>query len=76
MYIISSSHDTPDFDYLISRLQERMAEGIYIGDLSSLYAELYENQRIIALNLKNMYGIENPNSSQQVADFFKIATAI
>lgn len=70
MYIISSSHDIPDFDYLISRLQERMAEGIYVGDLSSLYAELYENQRIIALNLKNMYGIENPNSSQQVADFF------
>lgn len=69
MYIISSELDKPDFEYLLSRIQESMELGIAVRDLSELYTELYKNQLYAAANLKNLYGIVNPNSAQQIASF-------
>lgn len=66
MYYIDSECDKPSLSNMMLALTECMRQGIRLGDTKELRAKLQHNIDISALNLKENYGIVNPNSSAQV----------
>lgn len=70
MYIIDSSVEIPDIGYLRDRMVESMSKGIAMRDLAILYNEFRRNRDIAAKTLMEAYGIGNPNSSQQILEYY------
>lgn len=70
MYIIDSSMEIPDIEYLEDKMVESMSQGIAMRDLTKLYNEFRMDRDAAAKNLMEAYGIANPNSSQQVLDYY------
>lgn len=71
MYQIDSHYEQPDIEYMVNRARQLCDEGIAIKDVSDLYSQLSANQKAAADNLKNLYGIINPNSSQHILAYFE-----
>jgi len=69
MFYIDSVLMEPDIEYMKSRIQENLDRGIAVYDVSDLYKEILKSQEAAALNLRSVYGIANPNSSQQLQNF-------
>lgn len=70
MFIIDSSIETPDSEYLYERQRELLEEGIAVKELSELERDFTHAYNKARKRLQDEYGIENPNSSQQVLAFF------
>ncbi len=70
MYQIDSHYEQPDIEYMLRRAEEVMTEGIAVKNLNNLYKKLWDSQQAAAKNLQSLYGIENPNSSKQILDYF------
>lgn len=66
MYYIDSEVDKPSLSNMMMTITECMEEGIRIGDTRELREKLDVAIKASAMNLKMSYGIENPNSPQQV----------
>jgi|LSQX01.3.fsa_nt_gb DNA polymerase I-like protein with 3'-5' exonuclease and polymerase domains len=71
MYIIDSYYDLPDIDYLHNRIEQLMQEGIAVKNIANLYNRLKNSENAARKNLQSLYGIDNPNSSQQVLAYFQ-----
>jgi DNA polymerase I-like protein with 3'-5' exonuclease and polymerase domains len=48
-----------------------MTEGIAIKDISNLYNRLVDSKLAAKRNLQSLYGIENPDSPQQILSYFQ-----
>lgn len=70
MYIIDSGIEVPDIDYLVERVKELMFKGINVKDIKKLYVSTNRFKENAALILKEEYGIDNANSSQQILKYF------
>lgn len=71
MYIIDSAYEQPDIKYMYNRILDSMDTGIAIKPLGGIYKKLLGAQMAAAKNMNSIYGIENPNSSQQVIKYLK-----
>lgn len=71
MYNIQRGKDKPDIAYLESRVKEMMVSGIRVEDSDNLLSLFEETKDALANELKQDYGIANPNSSQQIAYYLK-----
>lgn len=71
MYYIDRKNDKPDIGYMQMVVEKLMKRGIRLADCDKLknhYASLREALRI---DLRNKYGIENPNSPKQITSFIE-----
>ena len=69
MYHINSKTDKPDIEYLFNEVNKMMKRGIKTGNLRVIYSKWLAKQNEYKENIKNNYGIENPNSSAQVISY-------
>lgn len=70
MYVIDSAMEVPDIGYLVDRVEQSLKQGIVMRDLSKLYNTFKESRDMAKKNLYNKYGIDNPNSAQQILNHF------
>lgn len=66
MFNINSITDKPSLSNMMMTLNDCMSEGIRLGDTRKLREKLQEEINQAASDLKEEYGIQNPNSAQQV----------
>ncbi len=71
MYIIDSSYEMPDIQYMYDRISAVIEEGIAIKNLKTLYTKVSDSREAAKKNLKSLYGIENPNSPTQILNYFQ-----
>lgn len=71
MYKIDSKVDKPDLDYMRSRLEKMMQDGITVGNVLGKYRYYKNKQEEIAEVILNSYGIENVNSPKQVTRYLQ-----
>lgn len=69
MYIIDSAYEHPDIGYMYGRVKDSMETGIAIKPLGDIYKKFAEAQKAAAKTMHSIYGIENPNSTQQVLNY-------
>ena len=70
MYKIDSSVDKPDIEYLEDRIKRSMDAGIAVNNLDKLYKIVSESKEKALRVIQEEYGIENPNSSQQIINYY------
>lgn len=70
MYIIDSFTEQPDIEYLKTRIEEEMKSGVAINDLSELRSRFQVNCNSAREIMQTKYGIVNPNSYNQVSNYF------
>lgn len=71
MYKIDTTKTVADIGYMENKLKEMMTNGIRIGNVEPIF-DYYNNLREnLRLEIIENYGIENPNSSQQVVYYLK-----
>lgn len=70
MYIINSCIDKPDIDYMRYRVREMAERGFRTENLGELYEVYLSNQRRAAMNIQSKYGINNPNSHNNIKRYF------
>lgn len=70
MYIIDSSLEIPDIENLYNRQKEMLENGIAVYELDQLEKDFTYSFNKIRRKISDEYGIENPNSSQQVVEYF------
>lgn len=66
MLYLDTSSDVPDREFLEETVEAIAEHGIKISDTSELLSVLVNERRKYLAELNNVYGIANPNSSQQV----------
>lgn len=71
MYYINSKEDKPDINKLYKRVVNLMDKGIAIQNVDNLYNSLQENKGKLLNSIRDNYGIENPNSYNQVSAYFQ-----
>lgn len=71
LYHINSKVDKPDIKYMQNRAVELMKRGVNLVDLREYYEKFSSAQNEIREIIQREYGIENPNSGQQVIGFLK-----
>lgn len=71
MFHIKSNIHKPDIDYLYNKMQESMEIGVAVKNLDKLWNRFNGNVKLSLEIIRENYGIENPNSSQQVIGYFK-----
>lgn len=70
MYYIDSTKDKPNIDKLFDRVNRLMADGIRTKNLDSLLEELRLEKVKLAKEIRDLYGIDNPNSHNQILTYF------
>ena len=72
MYNISTETDRPDHEFAYATLQSSLTRGIRVDvkKIDELIAKLAKESHEQRVNLGALYGIANPNSSQQVKTAF------
>ena len=71
MYRIDSKQEKPDIGYMKDEITRMMQRGIAVGDINSLYTRFENERKEIAKDIQDKYGIQNPNSSQQIVRFIE-----
>lgn len=71
MYYIDRKKDTPDIEYMKAEIEKLMARGIRLSDCTSLKEHYTSLREALKLDLRNKYGIENPNSPKQITSFIQ-----
>jgi len=71
MYYIDSLFEEPDIDYMVARVKENLRTGIAVHDNTELYNKLLNAQQAAAANMRNIYGIANPNSVPQLQTYLE-----
>lgn len=69
MYHINSKVDRPNIPMMESRVKDMMKRGVSVGNLSELYSKFAAERDEIADDIRQNYGIQNPNSSQQILKY-------
>lgn len=71
MYYIDRKKDKPDIGYMEMIVEKLMKRGIRLADCNEL-KEHYTNLReALKIDLRNKYGIENPNSPKQITSYIQ-----
>lgn len=76
MFYINSKTDKPDIEYLERTVSESMEKGIEIKDIGDLIVKLNEIAEYYSNVLATEYGIMNPNSPKQVANYLSSIASI
>lgn len=73
MFIIDSTINMPDIQYLVDRVMESCEEGIKINvdNVQRLEKRFRDNRIALKEQIKMQYGIENVDSPKQVVEYFK-----
>lgn len=70
MYHISKN-DKPDIGYMVNTLSKLMSRGVRLADCKKM-RDYYSNMRdILKSDFTAKYGVQNPNSSQQLTSYIK-----
>lgn len=72
MYKIDTQVDKPDIDYLYNQVVNMTKRGIKLCDLTQAYNHYCDATESIKNMIVDSYGIENPNSAQQVARYMEL----
>ena len=70
MFYIDSVVDKPNIKYLQDRHREMLADGIAVSDLNKLLIDYRAIYNELRANLIKTYKIENPNSYNQMLEYF------
>ena len=71
MYYIDSTFEEPDIEYMKKRVLENLRGGIAVHDNTELYNSILQAQKAAAINMRNIYGIANPNSNVQLQTYLE-----
>lgn len=71
MFHIDTKKDKPDMQYLYKRVLEMMDKGIRIHDIDKYHAEIVNIMDSTERELYELYGINNPRSSNDVIKYIK-----
>lgn len=66
MYFIDSLFEDPDIEYMEERIKSNLRSGIAVHDNTELYKNILNAKQAAADNMRNIYGISNPNSVPQL----------
>lgn len=69
MYHINTETDKPNAERLKKNVEEMARRGIKVGDISLLMNRAEELVNDIKQTIREQYGIENPNSVKQIAEY-------
>lgn len=69
MYFIDSNKEKPDIGYMEKRVNQMMKRGISVRDLGAWYNKFSGERDTIANDIRQAYGIINPNSGPQIIKY-------
>lgn len=71
MYYINRKKDKPDIGYMQAVIEGLMKRGIRLADCNKLKNHYTSLRETLRLDLRDKYGIENPNSTKQITSFIQ-----
>ena len=71
MYNIDTSVDKPDKERLKARVEKMMSNGVKIRDISALKEQFNSTLESMKVEIREKYGIINPNSNKQIAEYLQ-----
>ena len=69
MYNINTKVDKPDIGYMEMIADKLMTRGIRVADCDKLMNYYVELRAALKSEIQSKYGIDNPNSTKQIAYF-------
>lgn len=75
MYKINTSVDKPDIAYMKEEIERLMERGLRLGNLDEIEKYYIAARDSLTQEIKDKYGIENPNSPKQIKEYLEKLSA-